>query len=484
MFQYIDEKKEPMRKVDTAWLRMESPHNLMMITGLMFLDQMPDLEHFIEALEKKFLKYRRFRQLAHQNASGSYWQDDQYFDMAAHVRRVALPGNADYRELQDYVSNLASTPLDKNKPLWSFHIVENYEKGPVVVSRIHHCYADGIALIQVLLSMTSTSREKSLDFDVDETVKEQHQKLGLLKQVINPAKKQWAHSLKLMNDMSELGKKVLQDPSLIEKGVGDSIDMAEELFNALTLSDDPETVYKSELCTRKRVAWAQSIPLDEVKAIAKATGTTVNDVLISNLAGALREYMLERGDDPDAKVIRATVPVNLRPLKHAKELGNHFGLVFLNLPIFEENPLKRLSYVHHEMNELKKSKQALVSLGLLSMIGLAPQAVQNKLLNLFSKKATAVLTNVPGPSVPLYIAGCKVDKTMFWVPQNGTIGMGISILSYNGQVEFGLIVDKKSVPQPHHVIVRFPEQFARLRELMMLHPWDGEVHENLFDSFG
>ena len=483
MFQYIDNNKEPMRKVDTAWLRMESPHNLMMITGLMFLDKMPDLGQFTQALEKKFLKYRRFKQLAHQTASGSYWQDDRYFDMAAHVRRVALPGKADYRELQDYVSNLASTPLDKNKPLWSFHLVENYVDGPVVVSRIHHCYADGIALIQVLLSMTSTSRKKSLQFDVEESSKEAHQKLGLLKGVINPAKKQFRHSMKMLNEMADFGKKILQDPSLLEKGLGESVDVAEELLHALTLSDDPETIYKSELCTRKRVAWAQSIPLDEVKAIAKATGTTVNDVLISNLAGALREYMLERGDDPNEKVIRATVPVNLRPLKHAKELGNHFGLVFLNLPIFEGNPLARLAYVHAEMNELKKSKQALVSLGLLSLIGLAPLAVQNLLLNLFSKKATAVLTNVPGPPVPLYIAGCKVEKTMFWVPQNGTIGMGLSILSYNGQVEFGLIVDKKTVPQPHHVITRFPEQFAQLKELMMLHPWDGEVHADLFEDF-
>lgn len=482
MLHPTNNKKEPMRKVDTAWLRMESPHNLMMITGLMFLDQMPELSQFTAALEKKFLKFRRFRQLAHQSASGCYWQDDRYFDMAAHVRVVALPGKADYLELQQYVSNLASTPLDKNKPLWTFHIVENYELGPVVVSRIHHCYADGIALIQVLLSMTSSSRERSLDFEVEESSQETHEKLGLLQQVINPAKKQFNHSLKLINEVTELGKKILQDPSLIEKSLGDSVDIAEELFNALTLSDDPETVYKSELCTRKRVAWAPSLPLDEVKAIAKATGTTVNDVLISNLAGALREYMIERGDDPDSKVIRATVPVNLRPLKHAKELGNHFGLVFLNLPIFEANPLKRLAYVHHEMNELKKSKQALVSLGLLSMIGLAPQAVQNMLLNLFSKKATAVLTNVPGPPKPLYIAGCKVDKTMFWVPQNGTIGMGISILSYNDQVEFGLIVDKKCVPQPNQVIVRFPEQFEKLKELMMLHPWDGEVHAELFDG--
>ncbi len=481
MLQYFDGKKEPMRKVDTAWLRMETPHNLMMITGLMFLDGLPDIDVFKAVLAEKFLKFRRFRQCANQNSSGCFWKEDRYFDMAAHVRRVALPGQADYRELQDYVSNLASTPLDKNKPLWTFHIVENYVKGPVVVARIHHSYADGIALIQVLLSMTSISRENSLRFDVEESKQEQHEKLDLLRHVINPAKEQFNQSLKLVNELTAMGKEVLTNPALLEKGLSESMNLVEELISALALSNDPESVFKDDLCTRKRVAWSESLPLDEVKAVAKATGTTVNDVLIANLAGALRAYMLEKGDNPDEKIIRATVPVNLRPLKHAKELGNHFGLVFLNLPIFEANPLARLAYVHEEMNALKKSKQALVTLSLLSLVGLAPIAIQNLLLHQFSKKATAVLTNVPGPSVPLYIAGCKINKLMFWVPQNGTVGMGISILSYNGNVEFGLIVDKNLVPQPHEVIANFPKQFVQFSELMMLHPWDGEIHSELFE---
>ncbi len=481
MFQYIDNKKEPMRKVDTAWLRMETPHNLMMITGMMFLDKKPDFHVFCQVLEKKFLKFRRFKQLALQNASGSYWQDDCYFDISAHVREVALPGEADYSELQKYVSHLASSPLDKNKPLWCFHIVENYQSGPVIVARIHHCYADGIALIQVLLSMTNTTRTRSCQFNDVEDINEKRLKLGLLKQVINPAKKQFNQSLKMLGEMSYLGKKIFQDPRLLEQGIGESLDVIQELFYALTLSNDPKNVFKSELCTRKRVAWAESLPLDEITAIAKATGTTVNDVLISNLSGALREYMIEQGDNPDNKTIRATVPVNLRPLKHAKELGNHFGLVFLELPIDEANPLARLLRVHQSMNELKSSKQALVALGLLSLVGLAPQTIQNILLNEFSRKATAVLTNVPGPQVPLYIAGCEIEKIMFWVPQNGTIGMGISILSYNSKVEFGLIVDKNLVPQPHKVIEKFPMQFLLLKEVIMLHPWDGEVHPELLE---
>jgi len=481
MFNYFDNHKESMRKVDTAWLRMESPSNLMMITGMMFLDKLPSYDNFLEILENNFLSYRRFRQKAVISTAGTYWQDDEFFDIKGHVRRVALPGNANYGELQDFVSDLASTPLDKSKPLWQFHLVENYQDGPVLVSRIHHCYADGIALIQVILSMTSSDRQKSMVLTPDSNNKEYHRKLGVLKSVVNPAKKQFNNSLKIANQIKEIGLETLANPALLEKGASEVADIAGELFNALTLPDDPPTVFKSKLSVRKNTAWAESIELDQVKAIAYATGTTVNDVLISNLAGALREYMLRIGDDPNEIVINATVPVNLRPLEHAKNLGNHFGLVFLKLPIFESNPLKRLKYVHDEMNELKKSKQAIVSFGLLSAIGMAPAAVQTMLLDQFSRKATTVLTNVPGPQVPLYVSGAKVDKIMFWVPQNGTIGMGISILSYNGKVEFGLIVDKNLVSDPENVIKEFPNQFENLLDCLMVHPWDGHIHSEIFD---
>ncbi len=481
MFNYFDNDKETMRKVDTAWLRMESPSNLMMITGLMFLDKLPDYAIFLDMIEKNFLSYRRFKQKAVISPAGTYWQDDEFFDIKGHVRRVALPGKADYAELQDFVSDLASTPLDKAKPLWQFHIVENYDKGPVLVSRIHHCYADGIALIQVLLSMTSSSRKNSLNLSPDSTNKEYHRKLGVLKSVINPARKQFANSIKMANQIKSIGLEALQNPALLEKGVSEIADIGLELFNALTLPDDPETVFKSKLSVRKNAAWADSIELSDVKAIAYATGTTVNDVLISNLAGALREYMLKVGENPDEIIINATVPVNLRPLEHAKNLGNHFGLVFLKLPIFESNPLKRLEFIHEEMKELKKSKQAIVSFGLLSAIGMAPAKVQNILLDQFSKKATTVLTNVPGPQVPLYITGAEVKKIMFWVPQNGTIGMGISILSYNGKVEFGLIVDKNLISDPQNVIKEFPNQFELLTQCMMMHPWDGQIHSDVLD---
>jgi WS/DGAT/MGAT family acyltransferase len=222
------------------------------------------------------------------------------------------------------------------------------------------------------------------------------------------------------------------------------------------------------------VAWAEPLSLDEVKGVSKAFGCTVNDVLIAAVSGAFRQYMISVGDDPDELPdIRATVPVNLRPLEHAQELGNHFGLVFLSLPLSIDNPLERLYAVNDRMNELKSSKQAAVTLGFLGALGLGPSAVQKPVLDLLSQKATAVLTNVPGPQQPLYLAGAKLKELMFWVPQNGSVGLGISILSYNGQVFFGLISDHRLLAEPSEVISRFNSEFEKLLYLGMMLPLEG-----------
>ena len=162
------------------------------------------------------------------------------------------------------------------------------------------------------------------------------------------------------------------------------------------------------------------------------------------------------------------MPVNLRPLEHAKKLGNHFGLVFLDLPVHEANPIARLFAVRACMQKLKSSRQAMVSFGLLAALGLGPAMVQRPALEMFSRKATAVATNVPGPSAPLYLAGCKITDQMFWVPQTGSVGMGLSILSYNGMVHFGLIVDKKNVPLPNLIVQRFKPELEKLLMLTLL----------------
>jgi len=206
------------------------------------------------------------------------------------------------------------------------------------------------------------------------------------------------------------------------------------------------------------------VPLDDFKAIGKAFGATVNDVLVAVATGALRRYMEMRGQTTYGIAIRASVPVNLRPLDQAHKLGNAFGLVFLTLPIGIVDPVRRVLAIKKEMDELKRSPDAVVSFGLLNLIGLAPVEVEQLGLRFFGSKATAVLTNVPGPRAPLYMAGRKIDNVMFWVPQSGHLGLGISILSYAGGVMLGIATDAGLVPDPERIVENFKVELDAMRE--------------------
>jgi WS/DGAT/MGAT family acyltransferase len=250
--------------------------------------------------------------------------------------------------------------------------------------------------------------------------------------------------------------------------VGDVVSLA-------MMPDDSPTQLKGTPEGRKMVAWNEPLPLDAVKVVGKGLGCSINDVLLACVAGAIGQYLRDRGEDPVGKEIRAMVPVNLRPLDKAWELGNRFGLAPLTLPIGIENPIERVYAVRARMNELKGSYQPLLAFAVLSVAGLMIKPVQDAILNLFAKKATAVMTNVPGPASPLTFLGATIRQTMFWVPASGDIGLGVSILSYAGGVQFGLITDERLCPEPQEIIDRFEPEFEKLLWLTMMLPWSGEA---------
>lgn len=463
-------KREAMSKVDTAWLRMERPTNLMMITGVIGLSEPLSLPALKQTLSERFLAYRRFRQRAVDDGHQAWWEEDPDFDLDWHVRRTGLPQPAGRAELEELVSQLASTPLDASKPRWQFHLVDAYAGGCAVICRFHHCYADGMAMVQVMLSLTDESAHpkarrarrtaaRGEGYPWDRWLAPAREGI---EHVTNAAEQlvrllgTWAmHPTDAMQRLSQMAL----------HGAEESSGMLRELLHSLTLPDDPVTPLRQPLGVLKRVAWCEPLPLDEVKALGKSLGCTVNDVLLAAVCGALHGYLTQQGKLPADLGIRATVPVNLRPPERAGELGNHFGLVFLDLPVGEANPVARLRRITASMRELKGSRQAAVSYGLLNALGVGPQALQGPALEQLSRKATAVATNVPGPQHPLYLAGVPIDSLMFWVPQTGSIGLGVSILSYAGKVFFGLIADQHCLPQPRIVVERFG---AELEKLMLL----------------
>jgi WS/DGAT/MGAT family acyltransferase len=471
----VTPEREPMSNVDTAWLRMESPTNLMMITGVLVFARRLDPGRLKQLIGSRFLAFRRFRQKAVDDGNAAYWQTDADLDIDGHVVVARLPGRADKNELEKFVSALASTPLDHSRPLWQWHLIDNYGAGSVLVARIHHCYADGLALVQVMLSLTDAAPRPEKHRELAR-VWQPNDQGSVVERLLQPARAGLAKAIRYGGVALEKAGGIVRDPELAATIVREGAEITRELAVALTLSDDPPTAFKGVLGPTKRCAWAEPLPLEEVKTIGRILRCTVNDVLLACAAGALRSYLRAGGEDVDGVTIRATVPVNLRPLEHAKKLGNHFGLVFLELPVGEANPLRRLERVAASMRELKRSRQAALTFGLLAAVGMAPAGLQRMALELFSRKATTVATNVPGPQMPLYLAGCEVSEIMFWVPQNGSIGMGLSILSYNGRVHFGVIADSGRVPDPDPIALRFAREVEKLTLIALMEDWEGDIH--------
>jgi diacylglycerol O-acyltransferase / wax synthase len=454
--------RERISGVDTAWLRMDQPTNLMMIVGVMMFEGRLELAAARKAIASRFLSFERFGLRAVQDAAGAWWEEPEAFDIGEHVVGASLPGRAGKRELERFVSELASTPLDPARPLWQFHVVDNFAGGGALVARIHHCYADGIALIQVMLSMTDTTAKASLRAPA---------------RAAAPASSGRAEAdfwARLIAPVKGLVAEPGTAGQALQGLAGKGMEIASDVATLVLMGRDTPTRFKGALGTRKAVAWAESLPLDEVKAIGKALGCSINDVLLSMAAGALRDYLIAKGDDVDGLEIRAIVPVNLRPFEQGRDLGNHFGLVFLDVPVGIAHPLERLYEVRRRMLALKGSYQPVIALALLSAVGYGPRALQEQVTRMLGANASAVMTNVPGPQNALHFAGRRITGLEFWVPQSGGIGMGISILSYDGRIQFGVITDAGLVPDPARIVRAYGEEFDKLMWLTLMTPWLGD----------
>ncbi len=475
-------RAERMSRVDTAWLRMDNDVNLMMIVGVWLLTPAVGLAALRERVADKLLKYDRFRQKVVPDALGAAWVPDADFDIAHHVLPVTLqrqPGEAERHALQRLCGDLATTPLDPARPLWQIHVIEHYEGGSALIARIHHCIGDGIALTAVMLSITDGGADPpKRRRPAPEPDGHGEQSDWLADAVLKPLTELTVKAIAMYGRGVARSMEMLANPQTRLLG---SLDMARTAAQVLgdvaalaLMPDDSPTLLKGKPVGRKVVAWSEPMSLDDVKAVGKGLGCSVNDVLLSCVAGAIAEYLHGRGQATDGQEIRAMVPVNLRPLDKAWQLGNRFGLAPLVLPLGIANPVERVHAVHRRMDQLKGSYQPLLAFAVLAVSGLVVKPVQDTILGLFAKKATAVMTNVPGPARALQLCGSTLRQTMFWVPASGDIGIGVSILSYGGGVQFGLITDAHLCPDPQAIIDRFEPEFDKLLWLTMMLPWAGE----------
>jgi len=461
----------PLSNVDAAWLKMEDPTNLMMVTGVLTFPRPLDMAYLRALIQSRLLQFDRFRQRVVRPAlpfAPAYWEPDPHFNIGAHLHCVGLPHPRDKGALQRLVSDLMSTSLDFSKPLWQMHVVDGYSpdgraEGGALIVRLHHALADGMALVGVLLALTEmvpgalppVVTENGLPDDADAPGRLggwealQLRTAELVGKGVDVGRRAVIEGLEsyLNNDRAR---------QLAEQGA----DYTHALSKLVLRAPDPPTPFRGRLGVAKRVAWSRPLPLSEVKAMRRATGATVNDLMTSAVTGGLRRYLEARGETPVD--FRAAVPVNLRGPHEMGALGNKFGLVFLDLPVSVVDQRRRLDTIRFRMEALKGSPEAPVSLDVLAAVGFSAQAVQEAVVRIIGTKATAVLTNVPGPPIPLYLAGQPIDNLMFWVPQSGRLGLGISILSYAGHVTVGVATDAGLVGEPDEIVLGFYGEYDEL----------------------
>jgi diacylglycerol O-acyltransferase / wax synthase len=478
--------RHPMPSADAAWLRMDRPENLMVITSVLWFDAPIPLEPLKAILRERLAeRFPHFTQRVVDRGAlgGAHWEDDDAFDLDLHVHHVALPAPGGRAELQDLVADLMAIPLDRTKPLWHVHVVDGYEGGGAIVTRMHHCIADGIALARVMLSLTDSA--PGVPAPSIEAQHHDHER-SALGRMAGPLAPALGATRAVAGALARESVETLRHPRHAAELAAGAADVARALAKALVTPSDPNGPLRGELHAGQRVAWCSPVSLADVRRIARAHDATVNDVLVSAVSGGLRRWILAgkpapvggvqiEGFRPPAPAsgsptgdvtrdIHAMVPFNLRPPDQPlpRELGNRFGLVLLPLPLLEADPVKRLHEVHRRMQAIKDSPEGAVSYGVLGAMGVSPPAVEAQLIDLFSAKASLVLTNVPGPSAPVYLAGTQLRGVLVWAPCAGSVSTSVSVFSYDGQVSVGFMVDAGLIPDPDAIVRAVDVELATL----------------------
>jgi WS/DGAT/MGAT family acyltransferase len=426
-----------MHPADVAWLHMDRPTNRMIVHGVLWTDEPLDWGRVREVVRDRLVGlYPPFSQRVVELTSMSWWQDLPDFDLDDCIVRTRLDDPGDRDTLAAYVSSLLHHPLPMHLPLWQLHFIDNYRGGSAIVTRVHHCVADGIALSRVLLSLCDGETMTPKDVPVPS----------------------------LLGRAAHLGGTALDDlahPTHAARVLTNAVSGTRALGRVVSLAPDVHTCLRGEVTELKRVLWSGPFPVRVVHDRAKTSGATVNEFVLAAISGALRTYLARQdGSAPD---IRAIVPVNLRPLDRPlpRSLGNRFGLIYLPLPVSEDDPAVRLDRVRHDSRTILHSAEGVLTFDLLDLFGHTPYGVEQVLLDLFASKGTAVVTNVAGPNLPLFLAGRRLRGVVSWPPESGNVALGLSIISFDGNLVIGVLADAGLVTDPEFLLEQVERELHR-----------------------
>lgn len=443
-----------LNPLDVSFLYLEGRNTPMHVGGLAVFE-LPadgfDYEKFVDLIEHRISLVPRYRQKIKSvpgHLASPVWVDDTAFDLGYHVRRSALPRPGSEEQLKELVARVQSRPLDRNRPLWEMYLVEGLADGRfAVIHKTHHAMVDGISAIdigQVILDVTRVPRELPED-------------LWMPRPEPGPA-------ALVVDAVTDLIRRPTAVADTVRIGLADARSVVSKVSTAaggllsaarVAARPAPASPLNASIGAQRRFAVART-DLDDYKRVRKggaATGNgaaTVNDVVLATVAGAIRGWMLSRGESvTPATTVRAMVPVSVRGDSESGQLGNRVSSYLVDLPVGESNPIVRLSQVSYAMKAHKESGQSVGAEALVALSGFAPptlHALGARAANSFTRRLfNVVVTNVPGPQFPLYASGAKMLEMFPVVPLANGQALSIGLTSYDGGVYFGLNADRDAM---------------------------------------
>jgi diacylglycerol O-acyltransferase / wax synthase len=451
--------------IDASFLHQEGPVSHMHIGGVTLVEgPPPKMDEFLGEIRARLHLVPRYRHKLAYTALDSgrpVWIDDPNFNLEYHVRHTALPAPGTWEQLQELTARIFSQQLDRSKPLWEMWLIEGLEENRfALITKTHHSLIDGIAGIDLATVL----------FD------------------LSPDPPPIAHSGRPWQPHSEPGTAQLIGAGLLG-ALRAGIELAEGAIDALThpehalarareaaegvgeivwagLNPAPETPLNVPIGPYRRFVGISS-ELADFKTVKNAFGGTVNDVVLAVVAGALRSFLISRGRHTQGVELRALVPVSVRAEDQHDQAGNRIVAMRGPLPIYIADPIQRLRFVSQAMDGLKESKQALGAEMIAGAQNFAPPTIlaQASRLNFSTRLFNLIVTNIPGPQFPLYVLGREMLQAMpvAFLPENQALA--IAIMSYNGQMNFGLLGDFDALPDIDSIGENIAAELANLVSL-------------------
>jgi len=447
--------------LDSSFLHLEDGATHMHVAGAAILEgRAPAYDELIEHIVSRLHLVPRYRQRLAFVPFGQgrpVWVDDPHFNVAFHVRHTALPSPGGDEQLKRLCGRIFSQALDRSRPLWELWLVEGLADDRfAVLSKTHHALVDGISGVDIATVLFDTAPDPAgVAPEPERTPRPLPSGAQLLADAL-------LERATLPAEIARSVRAALRGPRQVAAKLGGAA-YGLGAVAAAGLRSAPPSPLNVRIGPHRRFTWVRS-DLQQFKVVKNALGGTVNDVVLAAVAGALGRYLRRREGPVDGTVLRAMVPVSVRADVERGALGNRVAAMWAGLPIGETDPIKRLERISDEMSDVKESGQAVGAQVLTELTGFAPPTIMAQAARLSARQRmfNLVVTNVPGPQFPLYMLGRRLQEMFPMVPLAANQALGIAIMSYDGQLNFGLNVDYDALPDVERLAQDLTDAIAEL----------------------